>query len=206
MCELFQQETHTNILHVAYRGSAPAFTDVIGGRVDFFDCRVAIRDAAYTSGNGSRPLAMMSSQRAAILPDVPTAEEVGLSGIDLDAWFGLMVPAGTPVNTIKRLNDSINAVLLKPEVQEVFTSQGYVAPLRPNTPETLEQLIAEETGKVDQDSRERNIKPRFDRVRRWVWHLRRVPWLETRLKTKPAKRLPHTFRDRTWGSYVSSPA
>ncbi|OZI61456.1 Bug family tripartite tricarboxylate transporter substrate binding protein [Bordetella genomosp. 11] len=159
MCELFQQETHTSILHVAYRGSAPAFTDVIGGRVDFL---IAALPAAipHIQAGSARPIAVLSTQRAAILPDVPTVEEAGLSGIDLDAWFGLMAPAGTPVTAIKRLNDSINSVLSKPEVQEAFTSQGYIAPLRPNTPEALGQLIAEETERWTTIIRERNIKPR----------------------------------------------
>ena len=71
-----------------------------------------------------------------------------------------MAPAGTPPHVIKRLNDSVNTVLLKPEVQEAFTSQGYVAPLRPNTPETLRQLIVEETERWTTIVRERNIVPR----------------------------------------------
>ncbi|ANN67831.1 Bug family tripartite tricarboxylate transporter substrate binding protein [Bordetella bronchialis] len=159
MCELFQQETGTDLLHVAYRGSAPAFTDVIGGRVDFL---IAALPAAmpHIQAGTARPIAVLSPQRTAILPNVPTVEEVGLSGIDLDAWFGLMVPAGTPASTIERLNHSVNTVLLKPEVQEAFTSQGYVAPLRPNTPETLRQLIVEETERWTTIVRERNIVPR----------------------------------------------
>lgn len=159
MCELFQQETGTSILHVAYRGSAPAFTDVIGGRVDFL---IAALPAAlpHIQAGTARPIAMVSPQRAAILPDVPTTEEAGLSGIDLDAWFGLMAPAGTPAAAIARLNQSINAILLNREVQDAFISQGYVAPLRPNTPETLARLISEETERWTTIVRERNIKPR----------------------------------------------
>jgi tripartite-type tricarboxylate transporter receptor subunit TctC len=159
MCELFQQETGTRMLHVAYRGSAPAFIDVIGGRVDFL---IAALPSAmpHIRARTARPIAVLSPQRSAILPDVPTVEEMGLSGIDLDAWFGLMVPAGTPPGTIDRLNESINKVLLRREVQEAFTSEGYVAPLRPNTPETLGRLIAEETERWTTIVRERNIKPR----------------------------------------------
>jgi tripartite-type tricarboxylate transporter receptor subunit TctC len=159
LCEILQQETHTNILHVAYRGSAPAFTDVIGGRVDFLISALPAAISHIQAGT-ARPIAVMSPQRAAILPDVPTAEESGFSGISLDSWFGLMAPAGTPMSAIARLNDSINAILMNPEVQEAFTSQGYVAPLRPNTPETLGQLIAEETERWTTIVRERNIKPR----------------------------------------------
>jgi tripartite-type tricarboxylate transporter receptor subunit TctC len=159
MCELLQQETHTKILHVPYRGSSVAFIDVIGGRVDFL---IAALPAAipHIQAGTARAIAVMSPQRAAILPHVPTVEESGFSGVSLDAWFGLMAPAGTPMSAIARLNDSINAIMHNPEVQEAFTSQGYVAPLRPNTPETLGQLIAEETERWTTIIRERNIKPR----------------------------------------------
>jgi tripartite-type tricarboxylate transporter receptor subunit TctC len=159
MCELFQQETRTNILHVAYRGSSVAFTDVVGGRVDFLITALPSAIPHIQAGT-ARPIATLSSQRIALLPDVPTVEESGLSGVNLDAWFGLMAPAGTPKNAIARLNDSINAIMLNPDVQDAFTSQGYVAPLRPNTPETLGQLIAEETELWTTIVRERNIKPR----------------------------------------------
>ncbi|ARP82594.1 MFS transporter [Bordetella genomosp. 8] len=158
LCELFQRETGTSMLHVAYRGSAPGFVDLIGGRVDLL---FGVLPAALPQiqAKAVRPVAVMSRQRSLAIPDVPTVEETGVLGLNLDTWFGLMAPAGTPPHVAKRLNDSINAVLLNPALQQAFTEQGYVAPLQPNTPDTFGFLVSQEIRLWTKIVRERNIKP-----------------------------------------------
>ncbi|AOB31993.1 hypothetical protein AKI39_16695 [Bordetella sp. H567] len=157
--ELFQRETHTSLLHVPYRGGAAAMVDLIGGRVDLLIFSLA-GALPYLRAGSIRAVAVMSQQRAPAIPDVPTVEESGVLGVDIDTWFGLMAPAGTPVEIVATLNECTNNILINREVQEAFMVQGYVAPLRPNTPETLGQLIAEETERWTAIVRERNITPR----------------------------------------------
>lgn len=158
LCELFQRETDTAMVHVAYRGSAPGFVDLIGGRVDLL---FGVLPAAlpYIQAGSVRPVAVMSRQRASAIPDVPTVDETGIVGLNLDTWFGLMAPAGTPPDITRRLNDSINAIFLNPGLQRAFTEQGYVAPLQPNTPETFGTLISTEIDEWSRVVKERNIKP-----------------------------------------------
>jgi tripartite-type tricarboxylate transporter receptor subunit TctC len=74
-------------------------------------------------------------------------EESGVLGIDLETRFGMMVPAGTPAHVIARLNQSVNAALMNPDLQAAFIERGYVAPLGPNTPETFAALVATEAEK-----------------------------------------------------------
>lgn len=158
LCELFQRETGTSMLHVAYRGSAPGFIDVISGRVDIL---FSVLPAAlpHIHAGTVRPIAVISRQRAPTIPQTPTVDETGIFGLNLDTWFGLMAPAGTPQYVSTRLNASINAILLNPALQAAFTDQGYVAPLQPNTPETFGKLIAEEIDRWTAIVRDRNIKP-----------------------------------------------
>ena len=158
LCELFQRETKTSMLHVAYRGSAPGLVDLAGGRVDLL---FSVLPAAlpHIQAGTVRPIAVMSRQRASTIPQVPTVEETGILGLNLDTWFGLMAPAGTPPHVAQRLNDSINAVLLDPALQAAFMAQGYVAPLQPNTPDTFGRIVADEIERWTTIVRERNIKP-----------------------------------------------
>jgi tripartite-type tricarboxylate transporter receptor subunit TctC len=76
-------------------------------------------------------------------------EESGVLGLDMETRLGLMAPAGTPADVIARLNQSVNAVLIDPELQEAFIQRGYVAPLGPNTPETFKEVVAAEARKWD---------------------------------------------------------
>ncbi|OZI61458.1 tripartite tricarboxylate transporter substrate binding protein [Bordetella genomosp. 11] len=158
LCELFQRETKTSMLHIAYKGSAPGFVDLAGGRVDLL-FSVLPAALAHIQAGTARPIAVMSRQRAATIPQVPTLDETGFPGLSVDTWFGLMAPAGTPQRVAQRLNESINAVLLNPALQAAFMAQGYVAPLQPNTAETFGQLIAEETERWTAIARERGIRP-----------------------------------------------
>jgi tripartite-type tricarboxylate transporter receptor subunit TctC len=123
--ELFQIVTGTKMLHVPYRGSAPAVIDVGGGRVDImFDGAASL--LAMIQAGKVRPLATLSSARLPILADVPTFEEVGIKGVDVSLWFGMSGPAGMPPAVVQRLNAEIGKILQMPDVKEAFGRQGAV--------------------------------------------------------------------------------
>ena len=103
-----------------------------------------------------RAIAVMSSQRLSSLPHTPTIVEAGFPDLALDAWYGLMAPAATPTQAVERLNQSLNAVLSRPEVQESLTQLAY-APPPPDTPEALGALIVQETDKWMEVLRQRNV-------------------------------------------------
>jgi tripartite-type tricarboxylate transporter receptor subunit TctC len=98
----------------------------------------------------------MSSQRLSSLPHTPTIAEAGFPDLALDAWYGLMAPAATPPQAVERLNQSLNAVLARPEMQEALTQLAYVPP-PPDTPEALGVLIFQETDKWMEVLRQHNF-------------------------------------------------
>lgn len=155
LCVMFQQETGTEIAHVPYRGSAQAFADVMGGRVDMHFAPLPAALPQIVAGN-LRAIAVMSATRVVGLPHTPTIAEAGFPGLALDAWYGLMAPTGTPQAAVRRLNQSINAVLAKPELQEALDQLAYVPP-SPDTPEAFGALIAEETDRWMKVLRQRKI-------------------------------------------------
>ena len=118
--ELFQRLTGTQLLHVPYRGTAPALNDLIGGHVDLMFVDVTAVLALQRAGK-ARVLAIASRQRlSSDLPDIPTFEEIGLSGFFSAAWNAIAAPPGTPPAITSRLNDEINAVLRMPEIEAHF--------------------------------------------------------------------------------------
>lgn len=147
-CELFKIRTGTNILHVPYRGSGPAVTDLLGGQVDsMFDNLPS--SLAHIKGGTLRPIATTTSSRANSLPDTPTFAEEGIEDFLVQSWFGLNVPAGTPAPIIERLNQALNKALKKPEVIATFEKNGFMAPEQPNSPERFGQYIQSEIDKWD---------------------------------------------------------
>jgi tripartite-type tricarboxylate transporter receptor subunit TctC len=158
LCELLQQETGIDMVHVPYRGSAPALADVMAGRVDM---QIASLPSAipHIAGGNLRGIAVMSRTRVAAASDIPTIGESGLADLNMESWYGLVAPAGTPPQVVARLNRSINAVLTRQDLQEALTRLAYVTPQQPNTPKALEDLIAEETARWTAVLEQRNIKP-----------------------------------------------
>lgn len=155
--ELFQRESRTKLMHVPYRGGSAAMVDVVGGRIDLLIFSLA-GVLPHVKKGSVRPIAVMAQQRAPSLPDVPTMEEAGVLGVDLETWFGLLAPAGTSSTLISRLNECANNILMNRRLQNAFMTQGYVAPLRPNTPDTFADLIAQETERWTTLIRERGIR------------------------------------------------
>lgn len=117
--ELFQRLSGTQLLHVPYRGTAPALNDLIGSHVDLMFVDVTAVLSLHQSGK-ARILATASAQRLAELPGIPTFEQIGMAGLFSASWSAVVAPPKTPESVTSRLNKEINAVLDIPEVQEHF--------------------------------------------------------------------------------------
>jgi len=136
--ELLKMETQTDIVHVAYRGSAPAVTDVMAGQVSMiFDPMPS--SLPFIKAGKLHALAVSSRQRSNILPQVPTMIEAGVPGFDYLSWLSFVAPAGTPHDVISKLNGEINRILQNPEVKEKLNSMG-MNPVG-GTPEALGEHI-----------------------------------------------------------------
>jgi tripartite-type tricarboxylate transporter receptor subunit TctC len=139
--ELFKMESKLPMLHVPYRGSAPALTDLMGGQVEsMFDN--APSALPQVKVGKLRALAVTSPQRLPQLPDVPTLAESGFPGFDVHSWFGLAAPAGTPRAVVDRLNAELAKALAQPEMRQRLLDMA-AAP-EPSTPEQMRQFIASE--------------------------------------------------------------
>ncbi|MDB5840834.1 MAG: hypothetical protein JWQ23_2786 [Herminiimonas sp.] len=120
---LFTSLTGTDIVHVPYRGSGPALNDVLGGRVElFFDSLPG--SLQYIQSNRLRPIAVAWDKRLESMPNVPTYAELGLKPINDPVWYGLVAPAKTPDDIIRKLNAATQKVLAMPEVKERIVQSG----------------------------------------------------------------------------------
>jgi tripartite-type tricarboxylate transporter receptor subunit TctC len=123
--ELFKVVSGIDMVHVPYRGSAPAVIDVAAGRVDImFDAAPSL--LPMIQAGKLRPLASASLSRHPLLPDVPTFNELGVTGIEISLWYGLLAPAKTPSPAVERLNAELRTILGTPAVQESFAKEGAV--------------------------------------------------------------------------------
>ncbi len=115
--ELFTQAINVFMVHLPYRGVAPAFTDLLGGQTQAMFPGLAAAMQYIKSGR-ARPLAVTGKERHPQAKDVPTLEELGLKGFDAMQWYGVVGPAGMPPDVVKSLNDTLNAVLKAPDLAE----------------------------------------------------------------------------------------
>jgi len=121
-CELFKQATNTDILHVPYKGAAPALQDVLGGQADMV-CDPGISFPHIRSGK-VKLMGVLSDKRSPFFPDVPTISEQGFKGANLDIWFGMWAPNGTPTEIISRLNREVAKVLASPTLKARYADLG----------------------------------------------------------------------------------
>jgi tripartite-type tricarboxylate transporter receptor subunit TctC len=126
-CVLLNAKMGTNITHVPYRGAGPAMQDLMAGRIDFM-CDIVSTALPQIQGNTVKPLATMSTARAAVLPDLPTALEQGLVGVDADGWNAFFFPKGTPDAIIARVNAAVAATLDTPVVRKRIEDLGLFVP------------------------------------------------------------------------------
>ena len=141
--ELFKMLTGINMVHVPYRGGAPALTDLIAGQVHVMFDNVPT-SAEHIKAGKLRGLAVTSTTRSSVLPDLPTVADV-LPGYEASAWYGLGVPKNTPGEVIDTVNKAMNAVLADPKAQARFAELG--ASLLPGSPADFGKLLADETEK-----------------------------------------------------------
>ena len=141
--ELFKMLTGINMVHVPYRGGAPALTDLIAGQVQVMFDNIPTCAEHVKSGK-LRGLAVTSTVRSEILPDLPTVADF-LPGYEASAWYGIGAPKGTPPDIVERLNKTINEILADPKVKAKFTEYGAI--LLPGSPADFGKLQADETEK-----------------------------------------------------------
>jgi tripartite-type tricarboxylate transporter receptor subunit TctC len=123
--ELLKSEAKFDALHVPYKGGAPALTDLIGDRINFMLIN-PIEAAPHVKSGRLRALAVSSTKRLAMLPDVPTFKEAGVPGFEASVWWGFVVPARTPKEAIAKLQSEILKALENPAVHEKLESLGAV--------------------------------------------------------------------------------
>ena len=136
--EMFNSAADIKLVHVPYRGAAPAIQDLLGGRVHVvFTSLPSVK--GFIDAQTLRALAVTSATRTPAAPDVPTVAESGYPGFDVNPWFGIFVPAGVAPERIARINQDINTLLADPEVAKKFQAQGAV-PFA-STPEAFRQQL-----------------------------------------------------------------
>ena len=121
--EMFKQATGTFIVHIPYRGSAPAFTDLMAGQVQMMAASIP-QAAQYVKAGKLRALAVTSRTRNPALPDVPTLIEAGLKDFEVVGFYGVLAPAGTPPAVVEKLSAAFKATLETPEIRSRMVTQG----------------------------------------------------------------------------------
>jgi tripartite-type tricarboxylate transporter receptor subunit TctC len=154
--ELFKGSSGANILHVPYRGAAPAVTDVLGGQVYamFADLPVLL---PQIRGGKLRPIGIASKKRAPTLPDVPTLDEQGIKDVYADNWYALFAPAKTPAPVIAKLNAAVTAALNDPELNKKLVDAGAIPAA--GTPAELSEHLKTELERWGKVIKDKNIKP-----------------------------------------------
>ncbi len=142
--ELFKLTANIDIVHIPYRGAAPAINDLLGQQVQmaFLDLPVLL---PHIGAGSLRPIALGAPKRAPTAPDVPTTAEVGMPDILIENWYGMIAPAGTPENIITLLNAVTNEAMSEPQVKQKLADQGLT--VAGNTPKQFRDYISAETKK-----------------------------------------------------------
>ena len=152
--ELFKMMAGVNLIHVPYRGGAPAVADLLGGQVQLMFASPSISIEHVRAGK-LRALAVTTATRSEALPEVPTLGDF-LSGFEASVWLGIAAPKNTPAEIIEKLNKEINAGLADPKIRARFADLG--STVLPGSPDDFGKLIAEETAKWAKVIRAANIK------------------------------------------------
>jgi tripartite-type tricarboxylate transporter receptor subunit TctC len=142
--ELFKVETGTDVMHIPYKGGAPALQALLAGATQFMFDNLA-NAMAQVKGGRVRAIAVTTAQRSKLAPDLPTMAEAGLPGFDISTWFGLLAPAGTPPEVVAKWNADLVKALNAPDVREKMLAQG--AEPSPTSPAEFAAFIARERDK-----------------------------------------------------------
>lgn len=153
--EQLKDSTKVDLLHVPYKGAAPAITDVMGGQVSAFFGDVPGLIAYVRSGK-LKPIGIASTKRHPALPEVKTLAEQGIPNVDTNNWYALFAPAKTPAATVAALNDAVRRALSEPSVRAKLMDVG--AEPAPSTPAELAALLKRDTDKWGQLIRDKKIR------------------------------------------------
>jgi tripartite-type tricarboxylate transporter receptor subunit TctC len=153
--ELFKQQAHAEMVHIPYRGIAPAFTDLVGGRTQAMFPGLAAA-LPYIRAGRIRPLAVTGLTRSAQIKDVPTLDELGFKGFDAMQWYGSVGPAGMPADIVEQLNSALETVLKSHNLRDKLAVEA-VEPM-PMSPEQFGQYIRNEISRWTALAKERNIR------------------------------------------------
>ncbi len=153
--EMFKRSTKLDLLHVPYRGVAPSITAALGGEVKLL--YVGLGGAVPHIKSGKLvPLAVTEAKRSDLLPEVPTATEQGVAGVEVNAWYGVFAPAATPAATVTRLNREINEVIRMPEVRDKLMGAG--VEVLGGSPQVLADFMKADNQRYGSLARELGIK------------------------------------------------
>jgi tripartite-type tricarboxylate transporter receptor subunit TctC len=152
--ELIALSAGAKLVHVPYKGGAPALNDLLGGHVDIYVSSLPQVLPLALSGQ-AKALAVTSARRTALLPDVPTLEESGISGVDLWSWWGIVGPAGMPADIVNALNSEIGKMLTSAELSTFLSNEG--AEAEAMTPQQFGDLMRLETERWIKVAHEANI-------------------------------------------------
>ena len=142
--ELFKSLAHVDMTHVAYKGSAPAITDLLGGQIQIIFSTVPSA-ASYVRSGQLRALAVTSAQRSAAYPDLPTVAEAGVTGYVVDGWYGLYAPTGTAPDVVNLLNASVAKAIAAGVFKTIETNEGLT--FAPGTPEEFGRFVLEDAAR-----------------------------------------------------------
>ena len=153
--EILKSLAGVEMVHVPYKGDGPAIIDLIGGQIDIYATNISAVDAHHRAGK-VRGLAVTSRKRSTSLPDIPTMEEAGVPGYDLEGWFGLLAPAGTPRPIIDKLHAALLKIVAMPDVQKSMLDIGLTPATL--TPEEFRQRIQSDVAKFTRVVKSSGIK------------------------------------------------
>ena len=153
--ELLKSMSGIDMLHIPYKGSPPAIAGLLGGEVSLMFANLT-DIGSQIKGGKVKPLAVTTSTRARLLPELPTLSEGGLAGFEITSWFGLLAPAGTPAPIVTRLNAETNKVLARADVRDTLGAQGLE--VAPGTPEQFAAHIKSEIAKFTRIGKAAGIK------------------------------------------------
>jgi tripartite-type tricarboxylate transporter receptor subunit TctC len=152
---LFSRVAHVQMIHVPYKGGAPALTDVMGGQVQLMWGTMPLTLTQIRAGK-VKALAVTSAKRSPLLADAPTIGEAGAPGAEISTWWGILAPAGVPAPVIAKLNNEIAAILLQPESAQRLAAEG--AEPWPLSSDAFGRVIKTEIEKWTRVAREANIR------------------------------------------------
>jgi tripartite-type tricarboxylate transporter receptor subunit TctC len=153
--ELFSIQAGVKMVHVAYRGEAPAINDLLGGQLHLIFANLSAVIGNVKAGS-LRALAVTSAQRAGTAPEIPTIAEVALPGFDAATWFALVAPAATPRDIVLRLNAEVTRLVAQPETQQRFADLGMS--ITAGAPDALDAYIGSEIGKWSQVIKDADVR------------------------------------------------